>query len=78
MIVIKISNKPVRNTSNYVALARVAILSTGYPPMILLAGVAKLSYDVRQTRTLSGTMVARSRDLVGAQDDTSAVLTVLM
>lgn len=55
----------------------VAALSAGYSPMILLAGVAKLSYDMRQARTLSGTMVARSRGLVSAQDVASAVLTVL-
>lgn len=45
--------------------------------MILLAGVAKLSYDMRQARTLSGTMVAWSRGLVGAQNIASAILTVL-
>lgn len=45
--------------------------------MIILAGVAKLSYDVRQTRTLPGTMVTRSRGLVSAQNIASAILTVL-
>lgn len=45
--------------------------------MILLAGVAELSYDMRQTRTLATTMITRSRGLVGAQDVASAVLTVL-
>lgn len=45
--------------------------------MILLAGVAKLPYDVWQTWTLSGTMVARSRALVGTEDVASTVLTIL-
>lgn len=45
--------------------------------MILLAGIAELSYDVRQTRTLSGTMIAGSRGFIGAEDVASAVPTVL-
>lgn len=45
--------------------------------MILLAGVAKLSYDVRQTRALSSTMVAWSRGLISTQNVASAILTVL-
>ena len=53
-------------------------MSAGYLPVILFAGIAKLSYDVRQTRTLSGTMVTRSRDLVSAQNVASTVLTILL
>lgn len=53
-------------------------MSAGYLPVILFAGIAKLSYDVRQTRTLSGTMITRPRGLVGAQHITSTILTILL
>lgn len=46
--------------------------------MIILAGVAELSYYMRQTRALSGTMIARSRGFVGAQNIAFAIATVLL
>lgn len=52
-------------------------MPAGYPPVIFLAGIAKLSYDVRQTWALSGMMITWSRGLVGAQYIASTILAIL-
>lgn len=53
------SSSLVRDTSNGVALARIAALAAGDSPVILLARVANQAHHVRQAGALSSSVIAR-------------------
>lgn len=68
----------VRDTSDGVTLARIATLTTGDSPVILLARVANQANHVWQARALSRSMIARSSWTIGTKDVTLTVPAVLL
>lgn len=74
----KIDHVLIRYAANSVTFARITTLTACDPPVIFFASVTTLTDHMRQARTLSSAMIARSKGSIGTQEITVTFFTILL